>query len=354
MTPFARSTRPLATGRGTARTARLTTCALAMAACIPGIALASRSGVAAAAVPGIVDINTNLGYEQAAAAGTGMVLTSSGEILTNNHVIRGATTIRVTDIDNGNTYAATVVGYNVAADIAVLQLKNASGLQTAPLGNSATTKVGDPVTAIGNAGGVGGTPSALTGVITHLHQSITASDGGSNPEQLSGLIETNAPLQPGDSGGPLVDQAGQVIGMDTAASASFAFQSQSSQGFSIPINHATSVAHQIETKVAAVNIHIGPTPFLGVDVQPSSSFPGQAPSTGLIIAGVVQGSPIERAGLKVGDVIGSVDGHTITSPATLTSLLITKSPGTTVKLVWVDQTGTHHSSTLRLASGPPQ
>src|SRR5579872_5722297 len=153
MTPFAQSIRLFATARKPARTLMIAAGTLAMAAVIPGFAFASRSGVTAAAVPGIVDINTNLGYEQAAAAGTGMVLTQTGEILTNNHVIRGATTIHVTDLDNGRTYTATVVGYNVAADIAVLQLKNASGLKIARLGNSATSRVGDPVTAIGNAGG---------------------------------------------------------------------------------------------------------------------------------------------------------------------------------------------------------
>lgn len=307
------------------------------------------------AVPGIVDIDTNLGYQNAAAAGTGMVLTSSGEVLTNNHVIRGATTIHATDIDNGRTYSASVVGYDINADIAVLQLKNASGLKTIPLGNSQTVKVGDPVTAIGNAGGVGGTPSTAAGTVTALDQSLTASDEMSGTsERLTGLIETNAPLEPGDSGGPLVTSANEVIGMDTAGSTSFFFQPQASAGFAIPINTATALANQIESGHPSQAIHVGPTPFLGVDVEPFNYFQGQQLAAGILIVGVVPASPVEKAGLQAGDVITTLDTQKITSPTTLTNLLLSKAPGATVTLGWVDQTGTSHTSRVRLANGPPQ
>ncbi len=201
--------------------------------------------------PGLVDINTDLSYEQEQAAGTGMVLTSNGEVLTNNHVIEGATKISVTDIGNGKTYDADVVGYDRTHDIAVLQLQGASGLQTVNTGDSSSVSVGQGVVGIGNAGGAGGTPSYAGGTVTALNQSITASDEGSGAEseQLTGLIETNANIQPGDSGGPLVDTNGDVLGMDTAASSNFQFSqgsSSSAQGFSIPINEALSIAKQIE------------------------------------------------------------------------------------------------------------
>ena len=154
------------------------------------------------------------------ALGTGIVLTSNGEILTNNHVINGATSVSVTDIGNGKTYKATVVGYDVSQDIAVLQLSGASGLTTASTGDSSSVSVGDSVVALGNAGGVGGTPWVAAGSVTALNQSITASDESSgSSERLTGLIETNADIQAGDSGGPLVNSHGQVIAMDTAASA---------------------------------------------------------------------------------------------------------------------------------------
>ena len=209
------------------------------------------NAIASKVDPGLVDINTTLGYQQEQAAGTGIVLTSNGVILTNNHVIDGATSISVTDVGNQKTYTASVVGYDRTRDIAVLQLHNASGLQTATLGNSSNASVGEDVVGVGNAGGTGGTPSAAGGTVTALNQSITASDeGDGTSEQLSGLIETNADIQPGDSGGALVDTSGDVLGVDTAASAGFSFQSndQSSgnQGFAIPIDTALSIARAIE------------------------------------------------------------------------------------------------------------
>ena len=150
------------------------------------------------------------------------MLSSNGEVLTNNHVIEGATSTKVTDIGNGQTYTATVVGYDATQDVAVLQVQAASGLTTASLGNSSTVQTGNSVTALGNAEGKGGTPSVAIGAVTALNQSITASDELSGAsEQLTGLIETDAPIQPGDSGGPLVNVYGQVIGMDTAASSSY-------------------------------------------------------------------------------------------------------------------------------------
>src|SRR5689334_12833408 len=180
--------------------------------------------------PGLVDVVSSLGLQQAASAGTGLVLTPSGEILTNNHVIKGATAIRVTDIGNGRTYPAKVVGYDQSRDIAVLQLVGASGLQTAALGDSSSVKVGDKVVALGNALGKGGTPSVAVGHVAGLNASIMASDAGAGTvEQLTGLIHHTAPIQPGDSGGPLVSTAGKVIGIDTAASASAGFQFQTTQ-----------------------------------------------------------------------------------------------------------------------------
>jgi S1-C subfamily serine protease len=225
--------------------------------------------------PGLVDIDTTLGYQQEEAAGTGIVLTSTGEVVTNNHVIDGATTISVTDVGNGKTYSASVVGYNRTKDIAVLQLHGASGLNTATIGNSSSVSVGEDIVGIGNAGGTGGTPSAAGGTVTALNQSITASDeGDATSEQLTELIETNADIQPGDSGGSLVDTSGDVLGIDTAASAGFSFQSsgQSSgnQGYAIPINEAITIAKEIEAGTSSSTVHIGATAFLGVEVAQST------------------------------------------------------------------------------------
>ena len=214
-------------------------------------ALLAPAGVVAAAAgattefPGVVDINTNLRFQNASAAGTGIVLTAAGEILTNNHVIRGATTIRVTDPATGHSYAATVVGYARTADVAVLRLKNASHLATVTLGRSSAVKVGQSVTAVGNARGAGGTPAATTGKVTALGRPISAGEADGTSERLTGLIQIDAALEPGDSGGPLFDSGKHVIGMDTAASAGFAFES-GGEGFAIPIDRAMSVVRQIE------------------------------------------------------------------------------------------------------------
>src|ERR1039457_5315593 len=185
---------------------------------------------------GLVDVNTTLGVASEEAAGTGIVLASTGEVLTNNHVIDGATNMRVTDVGNGRVYTATVVGYDRSSDIAVLKLHDASDLKVASLGDWSTVRRGEAVVGIGNAGGVGGTPSVAGGSVTALDQSITATEqDGGNPEKLTGLIEVNAHIQAGDSGGPLVNTSGKVVGMDTAASVGFSFQTTGTDGSAIPI-----------------------------------------------------------------------------------------------------------------------
>ena len=319
------------------------------------------SQITAQTDPGLVDVVSTLGYQQEEAAGTGLVLTSSGEVLTNNHVIEGATSITVTDIGNGHSYKATVVGYDQTKDIAVLQLQGASGLKTVSLGDSDSAAVGQNVVGIGNAGGTGGTPSVATGHITGLGASITASDSGSGTtEQLSGLISDDAPIQPGDSGGPLVNSSGQVIGIDTAASTStgfqFASEQASTQAFAIPINEALSIASQIEAGTASSTVHIGSTGFLGVEVMSASSAQAQGvqSGSGAVVAGVISGSAAQSAGIAAGDVITSVDGKAVSSPSALQSAMEQYHAGDRVSLGWTDQSGQSHSATVQLATGPAQ
>ena len=274
--------------------------------------------IAAKVDPGLVDVVTTLGYQSGKAAGTGMVLTSTGEVLTNNHVVDGATSIKATDIGNGRTYTATVVGYDKTHDVAVLQLQNASGLQTVTL-SSAGAQSGQKVVALGNALGKGGTPSVVSGRITGLGQSITASDqGAGDSEQLTGMISHNAPIQPGDSGGPLVNTEGEVIGMNTAASdsSSSGSPSQSSQAqtatqaFAIPVTRASSIAGQIEAGTPSSTVHIGATAFLGVETSPSGTgsfggnFPGSGGSGGNIPGFGGSGGNIPGFGGSGGDIPG--------------------------------------------------
>ena len=332
----------------------------------------SASQIAARVDPGLVDVVSTLGDEQATAAGTGIVLTSNGEILTNNHVIDGATSIKVTDVGNGRTYTAKVVGYDASQDVAVIQLQNASGLTVASLGDSSTVQTGDSVTALGNAGGKGGTPSVAPGTVTALNQSITASDeGAGNSEQLTGLIETNANIQPGDSGGSLVNAYGQVIGMDTAASSGTQFQSQSSQtaeqAYAIPVDEATSIARQIEAGTTSAVVHIGATAFLGIESQPAgqgsgdgfggSGFGGfggsQGNSTsGVAISGTLSGSPAANAGLTEGDTITAVAGQSVSTAEDIAHALVKYHPGDSISVTWVDQSGQSQTTNVTLASGP--
>ncbi len=262
-------------------------------------------------------IETNLAYEDGAAAGTGMVLTSSGEVLTNNHVISGATTIRVVIPGAGRSYAATVVGYSRTKDVAVIQLKNASNLKTVSVAGHAVT-VGQAVTALGNAGGAG-TLTRVTGTVRALGRSIVASDETGQSERLTGLIETDAPVVAGDSGGPLLDASGAVVGMDTAVAAGSFDVSQSSQAYAIPIATALSFATQIEAGHSSSIVHVGATAFLGVEVTTTQY--------GAEIAALVQGGPAARAGLEQGDVITAIDGKTITSSPQIQALVLAKKPG---------------------------
>jgi S1-C subfamily serine protease len=319
---------------------------------------ASVTAIAAKVKPGVVAINTRLGYERATAAGTGIVLTASGEVLTNNHVIRGATTITATVVATGRTYTARVVGTAPSEDLAVLRLQRASGLATVKTGRSSTVTLGDPVVAIGNAGGTG-TLSVVSGTVQALNQTITASDqGGGNAEQLSNLIQTDAPIESGDSGGPLVDLAGRVIGVDSAASATTRFSGTARVGYAIPITGALDIVRQIEAGKATDTIHIGLPGFLGVEVVPAdagSGIPGDPQSTtgeGAVVSGVQPGTPADRAGLSEGDTITSVDGQPVTSAEGLTTLLGRHQPHDRVTIGWLGQDGATHRAGVSLGTGP--
>ncbi len=334
---------------------------------------ASAQAIASKVDPSVVDIDTKLSYQQAAAAGTGQILTSNGEILTNNHVVDGATSITATVVSTGKTYTAQVVGTDATDDVAVLQLQGASGLTPIQTADSSRVATGDQVVAIGNAGGTGGTPSVVTGSVTDTNQSITASDeSGSDAEQLSGLIQTDAPIVAGDSGGPLVNTNGQVIGMDTAASSQNQFASQSSVGFAIPINHALSIAKAIEAGQASSKIHIGETAFLGVEIAPANSSSdgtgygsgygsglgsnngnsGSSSTNGVTVQGVVSGSPADKAGITGGDTITAFGGKAVDSQKTLSALTSAHHPGDRVSVTWTDASGASHTATVTLIVGP--
>ena len=315
--------------------------------------------------PGIVDITSNLSYSDATAEGTGMVLTSDGLVLTNNHVIDQATKVSATLVTSGKTYTAKVLGYDSTDDVAVIQLEGASGLKTITMSDSTKVKVGQAVLALGNAGGKGGLPSTAQGKVQALNQSIEASDSGAGTtEKLHGMIETNAPIQQGDSGGPLVNGSGAVIGMNTAANSTGGYGSYSAAttGFAIPINSALTIANQIKSGQATGNVHIGLAGFMGVNVADASNpsdcsntggdgFGGglqPAVNSGALICQVYPNAPATNAGLASGDVITSVNGSGISSADGLTKITAGSHPGDKFAINYVDRYGAHHSATVTL------
>jgi S1-C subfamily serine protease len=289
--------------------------------------------------PSIVDVDTQLGYQSAVGAGTGIAIGPS-TVLTNNHVIAGATNLTVRSIGTGQTFPATVIGFDRSHDIAVLQLAG-GGLQPANIGNSDTVSVGEPIVSMGNAGGAGGTPSAVDGRVAALNQTVSASDAlTGSTETLNGLIQVDAGIRPGDSGGPTVNAANQVIGLNTAASDNFHLGR--GQGFVIPINEAMAIAGQIQGGGGSPTVHIGPTAFLGVGVNDAAG------GAGAVVKQVIPTGPAAGAGLAPGDVITSINGQPVNSATALTAILDQHHPGENVTVGLESRT-----TNVTLADGPP-
>ena len=312
------------------------------------------NAVAAKVQPALVDIYTQLS-SGLSGAGTGVILSPDGTILTNNHVIEGSTSISVEHVATGRRYTAVVVGVVPSEDIAVLQLQEATLLPTVPLGKSSSVEVGDPIVALGNAGGVGGAPHTVSGTVQALNQTITATDlDGNHPETLTGLIQIDAPLEPGDSGGPLINKSGQVIGINTAASATRRFRAVGDAvGFAIPMDRAMSLANQILAGQASATVLLGYPGQLGVVMsEPAlATVPGGG-AQGVTVAEVMAGSPAASAGVKAGDVLTEVDGQAATAPDQVSGLIKKHRAGEKLNFTWIDDTGRRRTSTVVLAPGP--
>ncbi len=314
----------------------------------------SASAIAAKVDPALVDITTVVGSGQA--AGTGQILTSNGEILTNNHVVDRSTSIQVNIAGQTKTYPAHVIGVDPSADIAVIQVDGVSGWPTVSFASSSSVKVGDAIVALGNALGQGGTPDVSQGSITALDQTITASEGGSKAEQLSGMLQSDASIYPGDSGGPLVNLSGQVVGMITAGDVQGFRSSASTVNYAIPSDTILSVVNTIRSGRANTNIIYGQTGYIGVSVQNiDASVQAQLNlnvSSGALVVGVQTGSVAGGAGITRYSVITSVAGSQITNIDDLGNALLAHKPGESVSISWVNQNGTH-TATVTLAGVNP-
>jgi S1-C subfamily serine protease len=344
----------------------------------------SAAAIRARIEPSVVDVTATLTYDDETAAGTGFVIDArTGLILTNNHVVRDATSVTVTLPASGQTYPADIVGVDVLADIAVLAIRPVAGLPSAPLGDSATVAVGAPVISFGNQAGAGGPPAVAPGVITGTGRTIQADDGAAGfSETLRDMLATTARIEPGDSGGPLASAAGTIIGVDTAAGTGGA-----DTGYAIPINGAMAAERQITARRPGQGVSLGVDGFLGVIVGAgtarspvaqqeqersirtnAAAAPGTgcvltegeatAPATiapapaGALVVGVLCGTGAATAGIAAGDVITAVDGRQIGSPGALTAIVSGGRPGTVVTVTWVSTTGVARTSPVRLSTAP--
>jgi S1-C subfamily serine protease len=291
-------------------------------------------------IPAVVsiDVKSNGNEDE----GTGMIITSNGEVLTNNHVIElysqgGNTgTITVTEYGQTKPLPTTLVGYDQSKDVALLKINNASDLPTVTFGNSGKTVVGDAVVAIGNALGLAaGTPTVTQGIISALGRSVTAGGEGTQTETLQNMMQTDAAINPGNSGGPLIDTSGQVIGMNTAVAGTTSDGTSSQNiGFAIPAASVESLISELQKGGQSGN----GGGYLGVDITTLTPALRQqygfTPTSGAVILSVVSGSPADKAGLVQGDVIVNINGTNITSSDDLQKVVQAAKPGQSVSITY--------------------
>jgi len=291
-------------------------------------------------IPAVVSIDVKSGGSED--EGTGMIITSDGEVITNNHVIelfsQGGSTGSITVTEYGQTKAlpATLIGYDQTRDVALLKINTASNLPTVTFGNSSKAAVGDAVVAIGNALGLSaGTPTVTQGIVSALGRSVTAGGVGTQTETLQNLIQTDAAINAGNSGGPLIDTAGQVIAMNTAvAGTSSDGTSSQNIGFAIPIAQVESLLSELQKGGQTGN----GGGYLGVDITTLTPALRQqygfTPTSGAVILTVVSGSPAAKAGLVQGDVIVDIAGNPITSAEDLQKVIQKSKPGQSVTITY--------------------
>ncbi len=286
--------------------------------------------------PGVVYIHTQASrggrFFPSQGAGTGVVLTADGEVLTNAHVVAGATSIKVNLAGETRSRDATLIAADAASDVALLKITGASNLQTVELGNSGDLRVGDDVVAIGNALDLKGGFTVTRGIVSALNRSIVAEDG----QQLTGLIQTDAAINRGNSGGPLVNAGGQVVGINTAVDG----QGQNI-GFAIAIDKIKPMLERLRSGQGTAT---SPRAYLGVSTQPDIT-------AGAAVVDVGPGTPAASAGLQVGDVIVAIDGQQIADPDGLSTAIGAHKPGDRVTVTY-QRGGARRTAQVTLGTRP--
>jgi putative serine protease PepD len=302
--------------------------------------------------PSVVAIETNLvspnGGIFGRGAGTGVIISTDGLVLTNNHVIDQAGSIKV-KLADGRELSADLVGSSPADDVALIKIRDVSGLTAAELGSSAELQVGDSVVAIGNALDLEGTPTVTEGIVSALNRSIDAGSesGSSNGESLSNLIQTDAAINPGNSGGPLVNASGQVVGIDTAI-----IGDAQNIGFAIAIDSIKPLITDIQNGKSSTTS----TAFLGVSSESVSDLDqatidqfGITADSGAVVVNTTPGTAADEVGLQQGDVITSIDGKAVTSSDDLGTAIRSHKPGDKVTIEY-QRNGDTKSGTATLGS----
>jgi S1-C subfamily serine protease len=306
-------------------------------------------------LPSIVSIDVkNQGSED---QGTGMIISSNGMVMTNNHVIAlgvSGGTITVTRSGSTEALPAVLVGRDPSNDVALLRIENASDLPTVTFGNSNKVQVGDAAVAIGNALGLAaGTPTVTQGIISALGRTVTAGDSATGAtETLTNMIQTDAAINPGNSGGPLLDAAGDVIGMNTAVAGSTSSGSSAQNiGFAIPSARLELLLPELEKGGTASASSGG---YMGIEIATLTpdlrTQYNLSPQNGAVVLVVEAGSPAASAGLQQGDVIVAINGNAITSADQVTQITRAHRPGQVLRLTVVRGT---QRLTINLTLGTP-
>ncbi len=275
-----------------------------------------------------------------AGVGTGFIFDQRGYILTNNHVVEGASSLTITTTTDTKTYDGKIVGTYPQGDLAVVQIMGGGNFPTVPLGDSGKLQVGAPVVAIGNALALHGGPTVTSGVVSALgrtEQEPSSSMNGKGGAFLVDLIQTDAAINPGNSGGPLFNDQGQVVGINTLGAGSANGMQSQGIGFAISINSAKPVADAL---IAGQPV---PRPYLGVATVSLSSLDDAQlmlpAGIGAGVANVSAGSPADKAGVQDGDIIIKFDGQDVYGADGFATLLLQHKPGDMVTLTTLTAQG---------------
>lgn len=276
--------------------------------------------VAARLANSVVTISSQMNGDTAngEATGTGVVITSDGEILTNAHVVDGATDVRVRFAGDTEPVVARVLAVDIGNDLALLKV-NAADLVAATFAKPGSVRVGDQVVAIGYALALDGGPSVTTGIVSALKRTIFTESGA-----LNRLIQTDAAISSGNSGGPLANMRGEVIGINTAVARGDMNSAANNIGFAISVEETLAVLQQLREQAAGTSRTEG---FLGVSLEPRTDG-----GVGSIIATVQPGSPAEDAGINEGDIVLAVDGEPVNGQAGLVAAIRDRNPGDTISI----------------------